>query len=172
MEIFSPVVWLRMTYSLGEDAARILTRVLAASRSAAASIQRRPLLSTLKMSNGGIMGWLTCVSEHTSPLMSIYFSGAQVALRGLPAERTMCLKSQTVAKLPNGYRDCEPSDGASDKRGPRWETGQSKPNQYRKGDQADASHCGTCGIEGGRVLPSVSRLLSRAFLFLPLVFLD
>src|SRR5260370_6908568 len=55
MEIFSPVFWLRIRYSPGEDAASIFTRALARFRFAATSIQRWPLLSTLKISNGGIM---------------------------------------------------------------------------------------------------------------------
>src|SRR5260370_35363643 len=56
MEIFSPVSWLAITYSPGEEVASIFTRALARSRFSAASIQRGPSLSTLKMPTGGIMG--------------------------------------------------------------------------------------------------------------------
>jgi hypothetical protein len=56
MEIFSPVFWLAIMYSPGEDVASSFTRALARSMVAAASIQRGPSLSTLKMLNRGIMG--------------------------------------------------------------------------------------------------------------------
>src|ERR1700747_671953 len=56
MEIFSAVFWLWMMNSPGEDAESTLTRDLARSRSGAASIQRSSPPSTLKISNGGIIG--------------------------------------------------------------------------------------------------------------------
>src|SRR5712671_2340097 len=68
MVVFSPVIWLRMVYSPGEEAERTRTRVLARSRSGAASIQRRPLLSTLKISNGGIMAGLRWYQNTVAPL--------------------------------------------------------------------------------------------------------
>src|SRR5712675_2112367 len=68
MVVFSPVIWLRMVYSPGEDAERTRTRVLARSRSGAASIQRRPLLSTLKISNGGIMAGLKWYQNTPPPI--------------------------------------------------------------------------------------------------------
>src|SRR6266446_2621501 len=83
MEIFSPVFWLWMMNSPGEDAENTLTRDLARSRSGAASIQRRSPPSTLKMSNGGIMAG-RCVSNHTGPAMSTPFAhGSQATYLGL-----------------------------------------------------------------------------------------
>src|SRR6266481_6254548 len=83
MEIFSPVFWLWMMNSPGEDAENTLTRDLARSRSGAASIQRRSPPSTLKMSNGGIMAG-RCVSNHTGPAMSTPFThGSQATYLGL-----------------------------------------------------------------------------------------
>src|SRR5712672_1752061 len=57
-----------MMYSPGEDAERTRTRALARSRSGAASIQRRPLLSTLKISNGGIMAALRWYQNTPRPI--------------------------------------------------------------------------------------------------------
>src|ERR1700756_2226847 len=84
MEIFSPVFWLWMMNSPGEDAESTLTRDLARSKSGAASIQRRSPPSTLKISNGGIMAG-RCVSNHKGQPMSTPFAhasqGTYVGLR-------------------------------------------------------------------------------------------
>src|SRR5258708_12038788 len=55
MEIFSPVLWLKMMNSPGEDAPNTFTRALARSKSTATSIHRTPPSSTLSMSKGGNM---------------------------------------------------------------------------------------------------------------------
>src|SRR6266404_6504634 len=109
MEIFSPVFWLAMMYSPGEDVASIFTRAFARSRSGATSIQRSSLASTLKMSNGGIMGDARIRPHYPTYVYSIQDSVRPTLSPDLRFSSRACLRRQAQRGAAQVYGELKNS---------------------------------------------------------------